>query len=268
MTTYEMLLAAAKQSAVDCCCRFEDFFSGRITFSESVPSGREKRFLKLPHILDIVSYGRSAVVTGTKEVLEAVKPLVESTETIRLFETPTIYLINDALRPFGAAVCFMADYWLPDIQALSAFESRCKFEIRVLTPDMFRDLYLPEWNHALSFERRELDMLAVGAFDGDDLVGLAGCSADCDSMWQIGVDVIPHYRRRGVASALTNRLAKECIDRDIVPFYCRAWSNVASGRNAIRSGFVPAWCEITAKSTEFIDKLNHKPEPDAPLTKM
>ena len=35
------------------------------------------------------------------------------------------------------------------------------------------------------------DVLAVGAYDGARLVGLAGCSADCESMWQIGVDVLP-----------------------------------------------------------------------------
>ena len=26
MTTYEMLITAAKQSAIDCCCTFNDFF--------------------------------------------------------------------------------------------------------------------------------------------------------------------------------------------------------------------------------------------------
>ena len=34
-------------------------------------------------------------------------------------------------------------------------------------------------------------MLAVGAYDNGKLIALAGCSADRDAMWQIGIDVLP-----------------------------------------------------------------------------
>ena len=99
-------------------------------------------------------------------------------------------------------------------------------------------------------------MLAVGAFDGGQLAGLAGASADCETMWQIGVDVLPEYRRRGIASAITSRLALEILHLGKVPFYCAAWSNVRSARNAIKCGFRPAWVGLTAKSEEFVNKLN------------
>lgn len=98
-------------------------------------------------------------------------------------------------------------------------------------------------------------MLGVGAYDGDRLVGLAGCSADCETMWQIGIDVLPEYRRQGIASVLTNRLARECLARDIVPFYCAAWSNIRSVRNALRAGFKPGWAEVTAKPNGFIAEM-------------
>ena len=124
------------------------------------------------------------------------------------------------------------------------------------TPEDFSALYLPEWGNALYAPRRERDVLAVGAYDGDRLIGLAGCSADCETMWQIGVDVLPEYRRRGAGSAVTARLALETLDRGKVPFYCCAWSNIRSARNAIRSGFRPAWAELTVKPAEFTDKLN------------
>jgi predicted GNAT family acetyltransferase len=107
-------------------------------------------------------------------------------------------------------------------------------------------LYTPQWSNALSKKRSHLDVLAAGAYDGGRLVGLAGCSADCDTMWQIGVDVLETHRRQGVASALTSRLALEALERGKVPFYCCAWSNILSARNAIKSGFKPAWAELTA----------------------
>ena len=93
-------------------------------------------------------------------------------------------------------------------------------------------------------------MLGVGAYDGEKLVGLAGCSADCETMWQIGIDVLPEYRRKGIAAALTSRLALEILCRGKVPFYCAAWSNIPSVRNAVHSGFRPAWVELTAKPIE------------------
>ena len=164
-------------------------------------------------------------------------------------------------RPNERARCYLKlplpcdlVYWLPDIELLREID--CGLELRVLTPEDFSALYLPEWGNALYAPRRERDVLAVGAYDGDRLIGLAGCSADCETMWQIGVDVLPEYRRRGVGSAVTARLALETLDRGKVPFYCCAWSNIRSARNAIRSGFRPAWAELTVKPAEFTDELN------------
>ena len=88
------------------------------------------------------------------------------------------------------------------------------------------------------------------------MIGFAACSADCDTMWQIGVDVLPQYRRKGIASTLTSVLASEIIDRGKIPFYCCAWSNIKSARNAIKSGFRPAWAEMTVKSRKFVEEMN------------
>ena len=148
----------------------------------------------------------------------------------------------------------MAEYWLPDLGRLRPLE--CPYALRVLTQADFAALYLPEWSNALCEKRRELDVLGVGAYDGGKLIGLAGCSADCETMWQIGVDVLPGYRRQGVAAAMTSRLALECVARGKVPFYCCAWSNIRSARNAVRSGFRPAWAQLTVKPEAEIARLN------------
>lgn len=126
----------------------------------------------------------------------------------------------------------------------------------ILEQKDFADLYLPMWGNALCADRKELDVLGVGAYDGEKLVGLAACSADCDNMWQIGVDVLPEYRRMGIASSLTSNLAIEIIERGKVPFYCCAWSNLKSVKNALRSGFVPGWVEMTVKAASLVDEMN------------
>ena len=99
-------------------------------------------------------------------------------------------------------------------------------------------------------------MLGLGAYENGRLVGLAGCSADCEDMWQIGIDVLESHRRKGIASALVSGLALAAMERGKVPFYCAAWSNIRSVRTAIRSGFRPAWVELTVKRREFVDEMN------------
>ena len=75
-------------------------------------------------------------------------------------------------------------------------------------------------------------------------------------MWQIGVDVLPDYRRKGIAAAVTSTLAAEILKRDKVPFYCCAWCNLPSARNAIRSGFRPAWTEMQVCGLDKIAAMN------------
>ena len=147
----------------------------------------------------------------------------------------------------------MAEYFLPDVTKLKVLD--CGFELRVLQKEDFADLYAEQWEHCLTFDDRERDVLAVGAYDNGKLIGLAGCSADCETMYQIGVDVLPAYRRKGVATAVTSKLALEILKLGKVPFYCAAWSNIKSVRNAIKSGFRPAWVELTARDTGFVDEM-------------
>ena len=51
-------------------------------------------------------------------------------------------------------------------------------------------------------------------------------------------------------------LALEILRRGKVPFYCSAWSNIRSARNAVKSGFIPAWVEMTAKPADVVDEMN------------
>lgn len=59
---------------------------------------------------------------------------------------------------------------------------------------------------------------------------------------------------------MTSRLAKEILAREKVPFYCSAWSNIRSVRNAVKSGFIPAWVEMTAKPSQIVDDMNKTDE--------
>ena len=65
-------------------------------------------------------------------------------------------------------------------------------------------------------------------------------------MMQIGVNVLPAYRGRGIGAALTNRLAREILGMGQVPFYSAVWANIRSTGNAVRAGFRAAWASLSA----------------------
>ena len=254
MTNREILAVAVAQSAIELNCQPQDLLGGENKVVLSQPHPQARRYLELPFACDLVSYGGNLVASVSAQVQDAVAAYVGRYAVEHCFETPNLHVLDDALAPLGLRICFMAEYFLPDVTALAA--RPCRQELRLLGPDDLAGLYLPQWSNALCEKRKELDVLALGAYDQGRLVGLAGCSADCDTMWQIGIDVLPEYRRQGLAAALTSRLALEVLARGKVPFYCAAWSNIPSVRNAIRSGFRPAWVEMTAKPAAFVAELN------------
>lgn len=243
-----------QQSAYDSNCAPEDFLKTEnvVTISQKHPVAR--KYLDLPLSCDLVSYGSNIVAQASPEIALLVREYIDCYPVEHCFETPNLHVLDDLLRPFGQKICFMAEYFLPDVDAVK--ELPCDYELRVLHQEDFGELYLPQWSNALCEKRKHLDVLGVGAYDDGKLIGLAGCSADCEMMYQIGVDVLPEYRRRGVASALTSRLALEVLKLDKVPFYCAAWCNIRSVRNAIRCGFRPAWVAMTAKDISFVDEMN------------
>ena len=254
MTNQEILQIAMRQSAEDIGCRAEDFLAGNSAVVPYRPGEAVKKFYKPPISGHFVSYGNNLVAAATEDLLAIVEEYVEKFEFFHCFETPGLRWLNRRLEPLGQTVCFMSEYYLPDPDRLP--DLPCPYELRVLEKGGFEELYRPEWSNALCSERSELDVLCVGAYDGGQLIGLAGCSADAERMWQIGVDVLPAYRRQGVASALTAQLAAETLSRGKAPFYCSAWSNIRSVRNAVRSGFLPAWVEMTIRPIETVDEIN------------
>ena len=254
MDNRQIFEIAKNQSAIDLNCSADDFTKDHNVIVLSKNSPYARKYLELPFVCNLVSYGSNIVASIDYKYEDIVRDYINKYSVEHCFETPNMHVINDAFSAHGLRVCFMAEYFLPDMRILTPLP--CNYITRVLEQADFAELYNEKWANALCEKRKQLDVLGVGAYDGEVLVGLAACSADCDSMWQIGVDVLPDYRRKGIASALTSQLALEILKRDKVPFYCCAWSNLKSARNAIKSGLRPAWVEMTIKSNEFIENMN------------
>lgn len=254
MNNKEIIRAAMAQSAIDLNCDISAFEGEENIIVYSEKNERARKYLDLPFQCNLVSYGSNIVASIQPEYYDIVDAYLSKYDVSHCFETPNLHVINEAFEPFGLKICFMAEYFLPDVEALRVLP--CEYEIRMMEQKDFSGLYTKQWSNALCEKRKELDVLGAGAFDNGKLIGLAACSTDCDTMWQIGIDVLPEYRRKGIAAALTSRLAAEILQRGKVPFYCSAWCNLKSVRNALKSGFRPAWVEMTVKPEDLVDEMN------------
>lgn len=254
MTNQEIMEIAMQQSAYDLNANPSDFLQDTNICVRAGIGPFAKRYYKEPIACNFVSYGSNIVASVKEEYKDIIETYLSKFEFYHCFETPNMHWLDERMKEHGYRICFMAEYFLPNLDHLKRRE--CNYTLRVLEQKDFADLYIPAWGNALCEDRKELDVLGVGAYDGGKLIGLAACSADCDTMWQIGVDVLPEYRRKGIASALTSNLAVEILERGKVPFYCCAWSNLKSVKNALRSGFAPGWVEMTVKAADLINEMN------------
>lgn len=94
------------------------------------------------------------------------------------------------------------------------------------------------------------DRIVVIAYDGNNIMGMAGCSEDAPHWQQIGIDVLPKYRSKGVGNCLVTMLKNKIMDMGDIPFYGTAAANIQSQNIAIKSGLKPTWVETEAEKLE------------------
>lgn len=161
---------------------------------------------------------------------------------------PTLRKIDSELANYGREILDTHIYFLPSEEPTDV-RPRCKvrwFENEELL--QFRDN--KNISHALCFSQTQPDRLAVAAYDGEQLMAMAGVSEDGAHLWQIGIDVLQGYEGRGLAANLVTLLKQEVIRRGHVPYYGTSETHAVSRSVAIASGFLPAWSEIIVKKKD------------------
>ncbi|QAA32455.1 GNAT family N-acetyltransferase [Clostridium manihotivorum] len=158
------------------------------------------------------------------------------------FNYPNLRRIDNKLKDFGHEIADCHHYYLPifnniPIKELAPVKWYEKEDILQFRGD-------DRFDEAFAFNDNFPDMLGVAAFDGEEIIGMAGASADCESMWQIGINVMPDYTGKGIATYLVRLLKEKVYKRGKIPFYGTAESHINSQNVAIKSGFLPAWAEL------------------------
>lgn len=220
------------QLAADLNCRAEDLDGEKdsLFFTLARDNPGRRPFLRGENHFEMLSMGKAIVVSATSEVLEIVKPQLMGKGREEAFCMPFIY---------GQSL-----YYLPDLARQEGLAAPNGFSYEIVEQSEISRLYqFKGFRNALQYDvnHSRPDVLAASAKKDGRIVAIAGASADCAKMWQIGMDVLPECRGNGLGAYLVHWLTLEIIKRGYIPYYGTAPSNIASQRVAYRAGYCPAW---------------------------
>ena len=241
---FEKLLG---QLARELNCKPEDLLKSENTVTVSDPKEGSRQYHPGKPFLQMATVGSGTVITADERLHGFLKDLVKDREGHRLFEHGCLEELDAELKKYGFMMLPTHHMFLPSCHT----ETDGRFEVRWYIGDEIGQLYGdPRFTHAISYPEPNPfmpDRMAVTALDGDKIMGMAGCSEDGPHWQQIGIDVLPEYRGRGLGTYLVTLLKNRLTEMGDVPFYGTAPANIFSQKIALSSGFRPAWVETEAK---------------------
>jgi len=233
--------------ALHMCCDETDFDRSDTVI---VPFRESKGGLRFPvtrPLLRITSLGCGAIVCCSEDKMEWVHSRFAPKNRDEIFSIGFLADVSSFIESRHQFLAGPVIKYACSIDTFRPIVANPPVEICLYHRDRMAEVYeLGGFRYALSYnlDHDRPDMLATVAFKNDEVVGIAGASADSDNMWQIGVGVADGYHRCGIGKALVNALAKAVIEAGKIPYYSTFPANIASNALAQSLGFWHAWTEI------------------------
>ena len=245
---YRKLLA---QLARELNCKPKDLLGSGNTVTVSAPGEGSRQYHPGKPFLLMATVGGGTVITADEKLHGFLKDYVKDKEGHRLFEHGCLAALDGELKKYGFRMRPSHHMFLPCRQT----DVDGRFEVRWFTGDEIGQFYGdPRFTNAICYPKPNPftpDRMTVAAMDGDRIMGMAGCSEDGPHWQQIGIDVLPEYRMRGIGTYLVTLIKNRLIEMGDVPFYGTASANISSQRIALSSGFSPAWAETEAEPCDL-----------------
>lgn len=226
-------------------CKTEDFLKSEniLTISE-IHEGR-RIYSPEKYFFHMVTLGNNAIVTADECLHPFLSEFIKGKCGHYLFEYPNLLPLEKELNRLGYTLTQTHHMFLHKEETMPLKN----FSVKWLYGEEIHKFYGDErFPNAIcsEFNPNRPDRIAVVAYDGDKLMGMAGCSEDAPHWQQIGIDVLPEYRSMGVGSYLVCLLKNKILENGDIPFYGTSLSNYHSWNIALNCGFRPSWVEIGA----------------------
>jgi hypothetical protein len=224
---------------------------------ESLSLPEHRKFNPHPGRIGIVTLGTGAVISVDPEDLAwAERSFAHITGRDHLFLPENMNLLVEGARQRGLTVHGPFPRFTCPPSALTRVDTPVGYTIRVIDIEAEdaangHTLDRAKFPNALSpgpgRSGRPTVLAAVARKGSGEVAGIAGVSKDSDFMWQIGIDVLPAHRGRGLAPAMTCAAAMAVFEAGALPYYGTSSSNIPSMRTALTAGLRPTWTEVLTR---------------------
>ncbi|MBE6564956.1 MAG: GNAT family N-acetyltransferase [Ruminococcaceae bacterium] len=251
MRAYKEALYRLLSIEYNCPPAFFEQDENRLTVSSCREGRRMYDPTPTPPFFQMVTAGRGSVATADERLHPFLEGFLKDRMGHWLFEQPNLLPLEQELNRFGYTLRSAHHMYLPLAEPSAKPLQGCK--VKWFFDEEIHPFYGdPSFRNALceTYQPHRPDRIAVCAYDGDTIVGMAGCSEDAPHWMQIGIDVLPSHRSRGIGQGLVSLLRAKIEENGDIPFYGTAPANCHSQCIAIACGFRPAWVEIGARKRQ------------------
>lgn len=191
------------------------------------------------------TFGEYIIILAQSPIYEwAIKHFVNYTAR-DIMDGDNFFTIEKKLREYSKKLCgehlrFLPHNYTSDIRPVNGYRYELYFgdQLKKIYDEIADDKDF--FDNALNYNN---DIIAYAAYDGGRLIALAAADNYKDPMWQIGIDTLPEYRKKGIAKYLVQVLKEEILKKDKIPYYTTWSANLASMNVALSSGFRPVCVE-------------------------
>lgn len=236
-TKNEIIKIAKERIAQDYNCQLSAFEKDNNTVVENTG-----RFFKA------ICFREKVIMNASQEIIPWCEEKLVKRDPAWFFEYPRLRMIDEKLKEYGQEIADVHQYYLPNPDMI-----RIENDINIKWYESEGILQFKgdsRFDEAFAFDESCPDMLGVAAMDGNNIMGMAGASADSKTMWQIGINVMPEYCSRGIGAKLVALLTSEVLKREKVPFYGTCQSHFSSQNTALNAGYFPAWVELYSRKSK------------------
>lgn len=235
-----------RQLAIDYCCTYEEIANDKNHFTEYKRLDGRRRFDESEECaLKVIAVNGKLVFTGEKQFVDACKEKFENCPGSWFMDVGNFRELEKILNEEGYRLKTAHPFFIPRNANELTYTG---FEIRKYNQNEIMQFQGDSrFDEAFCFDENSPDMLGVAAVIDDQIVGMAGASADSPSFWQIGINVDKDAEGKHIGSTLVSILKHDIMEMGLVPYYGTSISNLASQRVAANAGFEVAWVELLSE---------------------
>jgi len=242
MTNREIRYEIMKYLANDFGCEADDFLSDtNKVYSHDDP---DDQFFRM------MCFGNAAVARSYEDMYDWCKNFVSKYIGFRCFDGVQMSLICRELSKHDYTVS-CGQGAIPDMNFIRKNKDGL-YNLRIIGKNEINNFYSndiygsfypddKEW-HMLNYED-ETEYI-VANYDNGKVTGFATAVRCTDKIYELGIETLPEYQQKGIATAVTIELTNLILNLDIIPYIGFAWSNIASKNTAIKGGYIMAYSNM------------------------